>query len=102
MQPLIVLYRHTLKDLANMKPTVQPQRLKHWSRVTVDEIAFFYAKGCKVFPTLYTHYIDSLSAMEYQGKLCLTPKAVLETYHLQLRRRITERVYRVARMIANS
>jgi hypothetical protein len=81
---------------------VQPQKkVKHWSRISVDEIAFYYAKGCKVFPTLYTHYIDSLSQLEHQGKISLTPKTVLERYHLQLRRRITQRVHRIAKMISN-
>ena len=81
-----------------MKP-VQQQKLKHWSRMTADEIAFYYSKGCKVFPTLYSHYFDLLTHMERHGKVCLTPNAVLERYHMQLQYRIEQRIRRIAKMV---
>lgn len=74
---------------------------KPWSRVTADQIAFYYAKGCKIFPPMYTLFLDQLTQLEHQGRLSLTANAILERYHLQLRRRITERVRRIAKAVGN-
>lgn len=82
-----------------MKP-VPPSQGKHWSRVTADEIAFYYSKGCKLFPPLYKHYFEVLTDLEYQGRVCLTPQAVLERYHMQLQRRIEERIRKISKAIS--
>lgn len=68
--------------------------------MTADEIAFYYSKGCKVFPTLYKHYFDLLTNLERQGQICLTPKATLERYHMQLQQRIEQRIRRIAKIIS--
>lgn len=75
-------------------------KAKPWSRTTANEIAFYYAKGCKVFPPMYTMYIDQLSQLEREHKFCFTPTAILERYHLELRRRIEQRIRRITKAIA--
>lgn len=79
--------------------TVPSPTGKHLSRVTADQIALYYSKGCKMFPTMYTLYLDQLTLLERQGKISLTPKTVLERYHLELRRRIEQRVRRISKAI---
>ncbi len=80
--------------------TVPPPKGQHLSRVTADDIAFYYSKGCKLFPPMYKLYFELLSDLEHQGRVCLTPTATLERYHLQLQKRIEERIRKIARRIA--
>lgn len=82
-----------------MKNLVPTSTSKHQT-VSADEIAFYYANRIHVLPFLYITFIDQLSNLEQQGKLCLTPTAVLERYHLQLSRRIKARIQRIVRFIA--
>lgn len=73
-----------------------PPKGKHPCRITVDDVAFYYSKGCKVFPTVHTFYIDSLSNLESQGKVCFTPAAILERYHMNFKKRIEQKVKKTA------
>ena len=72
----------------------------HQKMISVDEIAFYYANHVRVLPNLYVRYIDGLSDLEHQRKVCLLPDTVLERYHLELSRRITNRIRRLAKIIA--
>ena len=79
---------------------VQPARGKHWSRATADQIAFYYSKGCKLFPPMYKHYFELLTILERDGRVCLTPNATLERYHMQLQKRIEDRIRRISKAIS--
>lgn len=66
-----------------MKPV--PSKRKHLSsRVTADEVAFYYAKKCHVLPQVYLAFIEHLTYLETHERICFTPAAVLERYHLNL------------------
>lgn len=69
---------------------------KHLSRITIDDVAFYYAKECKVLPLLHAFYISTLTSLESQGKLCFTPAAILERYHLNFRKRAVDKAKKVA------
>jgi len=73
-----------------------PPKGKHLSRVTVDDIAFYYSKKCRVLPSLHRQYIDDLTALEGQGKVCFTPEAILERYTMNLKKRIEEKIRKYA------
>lgn len=76
--------------------TVPPTKGKHQSRVTVDDIAFYYSKKCRVMPALHQQYIDDLTILEKQGKVCFTPEAILERYVMNLKKRIQEKIRKYA------
>ncbi len=71
---------------------------KHQRKVSVDTVAFYYANGINVLPSLTINFIDDLAEMERQEKVCLLPAAVLEKYHLDLFRRIQHRMYKIQKM----
>lgn len=73
-----------------------PPKGKHLSRITVDDVAFYYSKKCKVFPSVHAFYIDGLTTLESQGKVCFTPAAILERYHMNLKKRTVEKQKKVA------
>ena len=79
--------------------TVPTFSSKHPLVVSLDAIQLYYASGCRVIPVLYTQMLDGLSYLERQNKVCLTPNAILERYHLNLRRRIASRIHKIARFI---
>ncbi len=69
---------------------------KHLSRINVDDVAFYYSKGCKIFPSVHSFYIENLTNLESQGKVCFTPAAILERYHINFKKRIEEKFKKVA------
>lgn len=71
--------------------TVPPHKGKHQSRVTADDVAFYYAKKCYVLPNLHFTYFEFLSQLESQDKICLTPAAILERYHMNLTKKLGEK-----------
>lgn len=79
-----------------MKTVPLPHKGKHLSRITVDDVAFYYSKKCRVLPQVHLHYIELLTHLEGQGKICFTPAAILERYHLNLRKRTTEKAKKTA------
>lgn len=77
-----------LKSTVNNMSMVHSRKEKHLiSRITIDDIAFYYSKGCMIMPNLRSFYIDQLTLLEVQGKICFTPEALLERYHLNLKKR---------------
>jgi hypothetical protein len=79
-----------------MSSVPPPSKGKHLSRVTVDEVAFYYSKQCRVLPLVHLHYIDLLTQLESQSKVCFTPAAILERYHINLKKRNEERLRKYA------
>lgn len=71
--------------------TVPPQKGKALSRITADDVGFYYSQGCRVMPMLRELYFQKLSELETQGKICLTPKAILERYTINLKKRIGDK-----------
>lgn len=69
-----------------------PPKGKHLSRITIDDVGFYYSKGCRVMPQLHLYYLDELTKLESQGKVCFTPSAILERYHINFKRKVAERV----------
>lgn len=76
--------------------TVPPTKGKHLSRITVDDVAFYYSKQCKVFPSVHAFYIEGLTNLESQGKVCFTPGAILERYHMNLTKKLQENAKKYA------
>jgi hypothetical protein len=73
-----------------------PSKRKHLSRITIDDVAFYYSKGCRVMPQLFDFYLEGLTQLESHGKLCFTPGAILERYHLNLKKRSQEKAKKYA------
>jgi hypothetical protein len=48
-------------------------------------------------PLVHAFYFDELTSLESRGKICLVPTAVLERYHMNLKKRIQERAKKHAR-----
>lgn len=69
-----------------------PRKDKYLSRVTIDDVGFYYSKGCKILPRLHQFYIDQLTLLESQGKVCLMPATILERYHTNLKKRLLQKV----------
>lgn len=82
-----------------MKTQMPTSTGKHQKKVPVDEVAFYYANGIRVLPSIYVSYLDDLSELERKNKLCLLPNTVLERYHVELFRRIEFRIRRIAKVI---
>lgn len=60
-----------------MKPVRQK---KHWTQIGVDEVGFYFAKGCKVFPPLQDLYTQKLKELESKGLFVFTPEYLLLRY----------------------
>jgi hypothetical protein len=47
-------------------------------------------------PLVHLFYLDQLTQLEGAGKVCFTPGAILERYHINLKKRFEERAKKYA------
>ena len=54
--------------------------IRNTKNVSIDEIQEYITKGARIHPLLYSMYLETLVELEFERKLCLTPKTRLEIY----------------------
>ena len=62
--------------------------MKHIVRqkVTVDEVTFYLAQNVELLPDLYDVFLEKLTELERQDKVCLIPLTILQRYNRRLKR----------------
>ena len=54
--------------------------IRNTKNVSVNDIQGYLIKGAEVHPLLYTVFLETLSELELERKLCLTPQTRMEIY----------------------
>lgn len=54
--------------------------IRNTKKVSVNEVQEYLIKGARVHPLLYASFLEELVQLEYDRKLCLTPRARMELY----------------------
>lgn len=53
-------------------------------KVSVDKIAEYLARGCKLHPIQQHEFLSHLETLQRSGKLSLLPPYIFQLYHMKL------------------
>lgn len=62
-----------------MKPSLR-------KKVSLDNVQFYMSRGAIPTPDLYDVFLEDLSILENNDKLCLVPIAIFQRFHNRLRK----------------
>lgn len=66
--------------------------IRNTKNVSVNDVQGYLTKGARVHPLLYTSFLEDLRNLEFERKLCLTPKTRLELYSRRVSAKIARRL----------
>jgi hypothetical protein len=56
--------------------------------LNIDDLQFVASRGAILHPDTNVRFLDLLHELERKGKLCRVPSTILETYHLEMPKRV--------------